>query len=83
MAQSGHEQLNANHRCVVEAFRAARPADFYGRRRYDRSQSDDPMSTYVAQDIEHHLSRGWQVDMERDQLATKGWLADCPQVWDA
>ena len=77
-AQTGQEHMRASHRRVVEAFRAARPADVHGRRRFDRIQKDDPMSEYVCNEVSHHVSRGWEADMENDQLCVS-WLADCPQ----
>lgn len=72
------EQLRENHRRVIEAFRAARPPDGFGRRCYEK-MNDDPYSVYVCTEIRHHLTKGWDSDMDQDQLAVKGWLADVPQ----
>jgi hypothetical protein len=33
----------------------------------------------VCAEISHHIAKGWDADMERDQLAVSGWLGDVPQ----
>ena len=48
VAQHADAELRENHRRIVEAFRAARPADVHGRHKYEISQRDDPMSSYVC-----------------------------------
>jgi hypothetical protein len=79
VAQHSDSDLQLKQRACVEAFRAARPADAHGRRKYDAAQKDDPITVYVCREIEYHVSSGWQVDMEHDELAIKFWLADVPQ----
>eukprot|EP01046_Picozoa_sp_COSAG06_P021714 COSAG06_NODE_1644_length_8819_cov_13.898624_5_plen_1191_part_00 len=79
VAQHSSEELRENHRRVVEAFRASRPSDGHGRRKYDRMRQDDTKSAYVCNEVSHHLRNGWGVDMEADDLACKGWLSDVPQ----
>ena len=79
VAQHTAVDLQLKHRCVVEAFRAARPADVHGRRKYDSAQRHNPMSAYVCTEIEYHVSRGWQKEIEHDELAIKTWVADVPQ----
>eukprot|EP01051_Picozoa_sp_SAG22_P004183 SAG22_NODE_218_length_14885_cov_24.733699_4_plen_740_part_00 len=75
-AQHRKDELRDAHRRIVEAFRAARPADCHGRRRFDAAQKDNPTSVYVCNEVEHHVS---QADMEQDELGTLEWLLDVPQ----
>jgi hypothetical protein len=79
VAQHHGDALHESHRAVVEAFRAVRPADVHGRRKFDNMQKDDPVSAYVCQEIAHHVSHGWQTDKDQDELATLSWLTDVPQ----
>eukprot|EP01047_Picozoa_sp_COSAG01_P057793 COSAG01_NODE_6725_length_3527_cov_1.558051_3_plen_371_part_01 len=78
VAQHSAEELRSMHRSVVEAFRASRPADFNGRRRFDTLERD-PLSSYVCGYVAHHISKGWYADVVNDRLATTGWLGDVPQ----
>ena len=79
VAQHSTEALRQGHRNVVDAFRAKRPSDAYGRRLYDKMRRDDPVSSYLCNEITYHLAKGWQPNAEQDDLAIKGWLADVPQ----
>eukprot|EP01046_Picozoa_sp_COSAG06_P081357 COSAG06_NODE_28523_length_572_cov_4.526427_1_plen_178_part_01 len=79
VAQHGDAELRENHRAVVEAFRAARPADCHGRRKYDATQRDDAVSVYVCLEGSYHVAKGWEDDMEQDDLALTHWLGDVPQ----
>eukprot|EP01046_Picozoa_sp_COSAG06_P047343 COSAG06_NODE_6869_length_2736_cov_1.640880_1_plen_864_part_01 len=79
VAQHSDQDLQLKHRQVVEAFRAARPADAHGRCMFDSTQMDDPLSVYVGTEIEYHVSKGWSADMENDELAIKSWLTDYPR----
>jgi len=80
VAQFGAEELREQHRCVVEAFRGARPADVHGRCWFDsRRMTETPMAEYVCQDVGHHISNAWAPNMEHDTLATTDWLGDVPQ----
>ena len=47
VAQFGAEDLCERHRCVVEAFRAARPSDVHGRRQFTKELRHDAMCTYA------------------------------------
>jgi hypothetical protein len=79
VAQHGDVELRERHRLIVDAFRAARPADAHGRRKFDNLQNHDPVAMYVCHEIEHHVSNGWQNDMEHDELVLCHWLTDVPQ----
>jgi hypothetical protein len=80
VAQHSKEQLWLNHRAIVEAFRASRPADAHGRRKFDIAQNNDPMCSYVCDEIQFHISHGCKMnDMDQDELMTRGWLLDVPQ----
>ena len=79
VAQHNADALRLNHRRIVEAFRAARPVDVHGRRKYDVAQKDDPVSVYACHEIGYHLEQAWQANKLSDELATSGWLADVPQ----
>eukprot|EP01046_Picozoa_sp_COSAG06_P087264 COSAG06_NODE_33772_length_484_cov_0.948052_1_plen_154_part_01 len=46
VAQHSDAKLRESHRAVVEAFRAARPADAHGRCKYDAAQREDSVSAY-------------------------------------
>jgi hypothetical protein len=79
IAQHGDDVLRADHRLIVEAFRAARPADAHGRLKFDRTSRDDPMAMYVCAESAFHLRHGWEADMEHDSDALANWLGDVPQ----
>ena len=79
VAQHGDAELRENHRRIVGAFRAARPADVHGRRKYEMSQRDDPVSSYVCLEGGYHVSKGWEAEMEQDAVALTEWLGDVPQ----
>jgi hypothetical protein len=79
VAQQSKEQLQLRHRAIVQAFRASRPADAHGRRKFDRTQKQDLMANYVCNEVEYHVSLGWEEDATRDVLATREWLGDVPQ----
>ena len=71
--------MHLNHRRIVEAMRNSRPVDVYGRRQFLRSMVDDPLCTYVCDEIDFHLRNGWEENMEKDSLAMSDWLGDVPQ----
>ena len=77
-AQHSPEALRDAHRRVVEAFRASRPADAYGRRRYDGTNLVDPISAYVCREGESRVAAGWLADKASDEVAV-AWLGDWPQ----
>ena len=79
VAQYNADGLRLNHRRIVEAFRAARPADAHGRCKFDVAQKDNPVSVYACHEIQSHLEQGWQANKLSDELATSDWLADFPQ----
>jgi hypothetical protein len=80
VAQHSKEQLWLNHRAIVEAFRASRPADAHGRRKFDIAQNNDPMCSYVSDEIQFHISHGCKMDdIDQDELMTRGLLLDVPQ----
>jgi propanediol dehydratase small subunit len=75
VAQHTKDELRNSHRLIVDAFRAARPIDAYGRRKYDPTRQDDPVSAYVCTEIEKHVnSSGDAAELERT-----GWLLELPQ----
>eukprot|EP01052_Picozoa_sp_SAG31_P029721 SAG31_NODE_2978_length_4831_cov_236.467033_2_plen_844_part_00 len=78
VAQHSTDTLRDSHRCVVEAFRAARPVDTHGRKKFDIAQRDDPTTAYVCNEIQHHLRQGWQPNKIADEVATRDWLVDVP-----
>jgi hypothetical protein len=51
----------------------------HGRRKFDPASRDDPVNVYACVESAHHLSKGWEVDMENDELALTHWLGDVPQ----
>eukprot|EP01052_Picozoa_sp_SAG31_P018374 SAG31_NODE_1298_length_8922_cov_18.816956_6_plen_646_part_00 len=79
VAQHSKEELCEKHRRVVEAFRAARPVDAHGRRKFAIRNREDPLCSYVISEIEHHLRHGWKTPMDQDELALTEWLGDVPQ----
>ena len=46
-AQHSKEKLRDCHRRIVEAFRAARSSDHHGRRKYEPTDKDSPVSVYL------------------------------------
>lgn len=78
IAQHSTDSLRDSHRCVVEAFRVARPVDLHGRRKFDIAQKDDPTAAYVCNEIGYHLKQGWQTNKMGDEVATRDWLVDVP-----
>jgi hypothetical protein len=79
VAQHKGDGLRDCHRKVINAFRASRPSDVYGRHGYDLARKDSALNTYVCNECRYHLSQGWQADMENDQLALHDWLGDTKQ----
>ena len=79
VAQHADAELRENHRRIVEAFRAARPADVHGRRKYEMSQRDDPCFVRVFGGG-YHVSKGWEAEMEQDAVAVTEWLGDVPRT---
>ena len=79
IAQHSDDQLRDNHRRVINAFRASRPADCFGRLVYDPSHRGTPLSAYCCTEAMHHFSEAWQPDMENDREALTAWLGDVPQ----
>ena len=77
VAQYSDDALRQSHHAVVEQFRLSRPTDVYGRRKYEPTRVDDPLSMYVCQEVRHHVSnsRG----NGEDELTVVKWLADVPQ----
>jgi len=77
VAQHSADELCLQHGCVVNAFRDTRPADAFGRRRFDKSVSRDPLCIYVCDEVGHHAT----VVCQRDTGQELGlsWLADTPQ----
>ena len=75
VAQHTKEELRSMHRAVVEAFRAARPADFHGRRYFDATQVDSAISQHVLNEVGGHVSRAYE---SGDEILCK-WVTDVPQ----
>ena len=75
VAQHSDEALCDQHRCIVEAFRAARPVDARGRHKYDATSIGDPLTTYVCSEGGHHVS----ASSARNELPIVEWLQDMPQ----
>lgn len=74
VAQHTAEELRENHHKVVEAFRTARPADFFGRRKFDKSLTVDPMCAYVCNEIDYHVGQAGTADSD----TAVAWLQDAP-----
>ena len=74
VAQHKSEELRESHRRIVEAFREARPADSFGRRKFDRARVSDAVCAYVCTEVSYHLTNGW------DSSKETAWLEDVPQV---
>ena len=72
-AQHTKDELCRQHSIVVDAFRAARAADMFGRRKFDKSLMFDPRCEYVCHEITHHVTQGWCLE------SGLRWLADAPQ----
>ena len=68
VAQHSKEELREKHRAIVMAFRATRPLDFYGRGKYDKSLVGSPLNSYVCNEVEHHVVKGWDVAFEKEDL---------------
>ena len=79
IARHSDEALRNGHRCIVEAFRAARPSNIHGRRQFDMMRQEDPVSSYVCSEGGSHLEEGWETEMENDVHALTHWLGDVPQ----
>ena len=55
VAQHSEDALRSKHRQAVEAFRAARPSDVYGRSQFDRLHiRGDMLALYVCNEISYH-----------------------------
>lgn len=78
VAQHADGELCRQHRRVVDAFRGARPGDAFGRRKFEKTSHDDPMSTYVCNEVGHHVAEALKLGPASDELAVS-WLSDTPQ----
>ena len=74
-AQHNAAELCDSHCRIVEAFRAARPVDAHGRRRYDAARVDQPLDSYVCAEGGHLVS----LAMKDDESIALRWLYDLPQ----
>eukprot|EP01046_Picozoa_sp_COSAG06_P022821 COSAG06_NODE_1787_length_8398_cov_5.335944_7_plen_595_part_00 len=74
-AQYSKDKLRDSHRRIVDVFRAARPADSFGRRKFDTMRMNDPLTTYVCSEGLHHVSNG----IAHDETCAVAWLKDIPQ----
>jgi hypothetical protein len=72
-AQHSADDIQQQHRLVVDAFRKSRPQDALGRPGFSTLRSGDPVSVYVCNEIGHHVSSSKQSEA---QLTV--WLGDCP-----
>ncbi len=81
-AQYKDEEWRRQHTLVVNAFRAARPADTFGRSRFDKScaSMSDPLCNYVCNEIGHHVEHAWCATMPKVGNDSCGcWVLDTPQ----
>eukprot|EP01046_Picozoa_sp_COSAG06_P056680 COSAG06_NODE_10801_length_1613_cov_8.605020_1_plen_278_part_10 len=75
VAQHTDDQLREGHRRVVEAFRASRPEDVHGRRKYDSAGGNrDSIARFVCAEALHHVSNAGL-----DRSSSVEWLRDVPQ----
>jgi hypothetical protein len=75
VAQHNKSVLCEQHRVVVEAFRAARPVDAFGRHQYDATSTREPLTTYVCAEGGHHVTMAMQLD----KSSAVKWLYDVAQ----
>jgi hypothetical protein len=79
VAQHTKIDLQDSHRAVVETFRQSRPADFHGRRRFDKTTYvSDPVVSYVVNEIHHHIEKACILGAQHERIALD-WLGDMPQ----
>ena len=78
VAQHTDAQLRDGHGAVVEAFRAARPADAHGRHRFDKTATVDALSVYVCSEVGHHIGHVYDGKV-LEVSAISDWLGDMPQ----
>eukprot|EP01052_Picozoa_sp_SAG31_P018719 SAG31_NODE_1338_length_8731_cov_14.189643_1_plen_1748_part_10 len=78
LAQQSSSELRGKHRTVVNAFRAARPADARGRPMFTTALPEDPICLYVVSEVEHHLRNGAPTGDDVALVWTE-WLGDMPQ----
>jgi hypothetical protein len=74
VAQWTSQELCKGHCAVVEAFRALRPSDVHGRRRYDSTAIGEPTVAYICTEGGHHVSGA----MYGGELPNIGWVQDFP-----
>lgn len=74
-AQWKEHELRDGHRAVVEAFRSLRPTDTHNRRKYDPTDTGEPMVVYVCMEAGHHIANA----MQGGELPTIDWVCDTPQ----
>ena len=80
VAQHSDDELCRQHVSVVDSFRAARPADTFGRHKFDKSLVLDPFCAYVHTEIESHVTEACrQVDSGRADDPRLSWVQDTPQ----
>eukprot|EP01048_Picozoa_sp_COSAG05_P025773 COSAG05_NODE_6719_length_914_cov_1.522699_1_plen_230_part_10 len=79
VAQHSEEELRKKHCEVVEAFRAARPVDHYGRTHYDRSLAlHSALTWYVCNNITGHVAKAMPGSAQAIEQVSRSWLADTP-----
>jgi hypothetical protein len=78
VAQHSAEELCEKHCAVVEAFREARPADYYGRRYFDSTRSDSALDVYVSNEVGCHVSKCWEGSQRQSGTGPRSWLGDTP-----
>ena len=78
-AQHKKEEWRRQHTLVVNAFRAARPTDIFGRSRFDKSCASlsDPLCNYVCNEIGHHVEQAWYANDGINRCGS--WVLDTPQ----
>eukprot|EP01043_Picozoa_sp_COSAG02_P071395 COSAG02_NODE_13028_length_1458_cov_0.908756_1_plen_485_part_11 len=80
VAQHAEGELSRQHRRVVDALRTARPADIFGRRRFENaSVNRDEMCTYACNEVMHHITEACQLETAHEEDFVSDWLVDIPQ----
>jgi hypothetical protein len=79
VAQHADGELSRQHRRVVDALRTARPADMFGRRRFEKGGANaDSMCTYACNEAMHHITEACQPGTAHEDFVLD-WLVDTPQ----
>lgn len=76
IAQHSDQELRQMHFVAVQAMRSSRPPDAFGRLKFDKTAANDRLSSYVCNEVQHHVSKAWH---KQNPGRMTAWLCDTPQ----